>query len=160
MMGPGTIATPGGMSVTGSLGGMVVLAVFVGLPAYGLPFALLCVPWTLARRREGDWDAVRAALRSATLSVPVSVALCVPLTILSSYTGSPLMRGVALACPLVAAAALCSSLVFRWGLRTPEALASAAGKPSPRPDARSLALFSLSIWTIPLVLGLVAAMRA
>ena len=103
MMGPGTIATPGGMSVTGSLGGMVVLAIFVRLPAYGLPFTLLCVPWTLARRREGDWDAVRAALRSATLSVPVSVALCVPLTILSSYTGSPLMRGVALACPLVAA---------------------------------------------------------
>lgn len=70
------------------------------------------------------------------------------------------MRGVALARPLVAAAALCSSLVFRWGLRTPEALASTAGKPSPRPGARSLALFSLSIWTIPLVLGLVAAMRA
>lgn len=145
------------MSVADSLEGMLVLAIFFGLPFYGLPFALVSALWTFSHRQEADWNAVRAALRSSCLTVPLSIAVCIPTTILACYAGGPLVRGIALACPLVAAGAFCSSFVFSWGLRgAPSPAADGEGPPQAE-RSRSLALYSLAVWTIPLLFSLASA---
>lgn len=161
MMGPGAISSMHGVSLANSLGGMLVMAIFAGLPFYGIPFAIVCGLWTLSHRKEADWDALRAALRSSCVTVPLSVAVCVLTTVLASYSGSPLLQGVALACTYVVAGAICSSFVFKWGLHGAPSPAASDEEASQAARSRSLALYSLAVWAIPLLFNLaLAAQRA
>lgn len=162
MMGPGPVASPYGMSLSHSMEWMGVVSVFVAPIIYGIPFALLCLPWVLGRRSEEDFGALAGGLMAARLNLAVGAVVCLFTTIIASSADVPPVRGIALACPYVLAASLIASLVF-WRALHPRGSDFLGGhqvqsRQDPRVRARTVALFSLAVWSLPLIFSLASTL--
>ena len=161
-MGPGDVASPYGMNLSQSMEWMGVITIFIAPIIYGIPFALLCLPWVLGRRSEKDFGALAGGLMAAHLNLVLGAIACVFATAIASDVDAPFVRSIALACPHVLAASLITSIVFSRALR-PHGGGLLDGYQvrewqDPRARAKTVTLFTLAVWSLPLIFSLAVAL--